>query len=389
MSNVSFKYRENVLENLADGFLEALEVDFENISSTALRDAKVAESPSIQLASLNDWAGLERSLPKSPSFPEVPASEHNFPRPSSKQKRTVNREGERGGTGGAAARHVIVDKDSNSIVKEISERRAKSKKSEATLPIGWTYKKGWANRPRASSIDNDKLTSDIMVRARKLQMKRDEAKRNNLMGKGKGANFSHPENTRLRPKGFGSADLNRLKLVHVDVSAGRTPGPRYVVDPQPTRLELRKQRKGKIILPNSSIATGRSKTMGMKLDALAGSTMSLSIDKAPSLESFERLGASESIDMLEKRGEKTLSSSIHGPRLDTSGRTDYGGIYYDSMQAQGPGPARYDINESFLKTSAVIRTERPVFSPANSRPSSPEVPSSLPGSKEGRRKRVK
>ena len=126
--------------------------------------------------------------------------------------------------------------------------------------------------------------------------------------------------------------MNRLKLVHVDVSAGRMPGPRYVVDPQPTRQQLRKHRKGKIILPNSSIATGRSKTMGMKLDSLDGSRLSMSNVEVPSLASFERLGTSESIDMLERRGEKPLSTSIPDPRLDTSGRTHYGGIYYDNMQ---------------------------------------------------------
>lgn len=353
----------NALDNLADGFLDALEADFENVAATAFRDAKIVETPSSKLAEISDWSGLVGSLPKSPTFPEVPNSEHNFPRPSSRQKTAralMGREDEeqRQGQEGMPVAQVPV------------------KSKEHPLPIGWTYKKGWSNRPRASAIDNNKLTKEILARANILQRKRDQTKKNNLMGKGKGANFSHPENTRLRPKGFGSADLNRLKLVMVDVSAGRTPGPRYVIDPKLSRQQQKKYPKGKI-LPNSSFATGKSKTMGMKIET-AGSTLStLGIDRAPSLGSFERLGtAVESAEMLVKRGKVPLSS-IPGPRIDTSGRNEHGSIYYDNMQAGGPGPAAYSVNSGF-HTSTMIRAERPVFSPANSRPSSPEASTSLP-----------
>lgn len=365
----------NALDNLADGFLDALEADFENIASTTFRDGKMVETPGAELAQISDWSGLVGSLPKSPSFPEVPNSEHNFPRPSSRQKTTralISREGGEQGQGNAPGGGPVVHMPVRS-------------KKQSQAPIGWTYKKGWANRPRASTIDDEKLTSEMQVRANVLQKKRDLNARNNLMGKGKGANFSHPESTRLRPKGFGSADLNRLKLVVVDVSAGRTPGPRYIVDPQPSRQQLKdkRHRKGKIF-PNSNLATGKSKTMGMRIEA-AGSTMSMEM---PSLGSFERVStAAESAEMLVKHGKVPLST-IPGPRIDTSGRNEYGSIYYNEMQSGGPGPA-YDVNDGFLQTSSIIRAERPTFSPANSRPSSPEAgsTSSLQPSRHDRKNR--
>ena len=41
----------------------------------------------------------------------------------------------------------------------------------------------------------------------------------------------------------GVAALQGKKLIAVDVSAAKNPGPRYVVDPQPTRKELKKTRE--------------------------------------------------------------------------------------------------------------------------------------------------
>jgi hypothetical protein len=161
----------------------------------------------------------------------------------------------------------------------------------------------------------------------------------------------------------------------VDVSASRNPGPRYIVDPQPSRQELSRHRTGKtsILRPNSSVFTGKSKSFGMKLDS-----DSSKIGGAPSLESFSRIGMEDSQEALESRGAEPIQSllvvqsSLPGPRIDTSGRQQYGSIYYDNMQAGGPGPANYHINEAYLKTSAVISAERATFSPVNSRPSSPE-----------------
>ena len=52
----------NALDNLADGFLDALEADFENIASTKFRDGKMVETPGAELAQISDWSGLVGSV---------------------------------------------------------------------------------------------------------------------------------------------------------------------------------------------------------------------------------------------------------------------------------------------------------------------------------------
>ena len=112
--------------------------------------------------------------------------------------------------------------------------------------LGWTYNKGWSKRPRKSTIDEKKMLIERTKRAELLHKVRDEREKHKLWGKGKAANFSQPLTERLRPKGYGSKDLNRLKLIAVDVSAAKNPGPRYVVDPQPSRQELKKREKERL-----------------------------------------------------------------------------------------------------------------------------------------------
>ena len=347
------------MDNLADGFLDALEAEFEVHSATAFHSPE-KEMPRAELAQMSDFTEILGALPRSPAFPEMPSTDAAWPRPTSKQQRTGSRGGSRGGLGEVSGSVVKADEPAQSHQAVQSHKEAKGPR------LGWTYKKGWSKRPRKSTIDEEKMLEDRNKRAEVLHKVRDEREKHKLWGKGKAANFSQPLTERLRPKGYGSKDLNRLKLIAVDVSAAKNPGPRYVVDPQPSRQELKKTRAGKIILPNSSLSA-RASTFGMKLPSKANPSYSSSLaEGAPSLDSFSRLGtAAESASMLAER------NALPGPRLDNAGRLHYGSIYYDEQQAGGPGPGVRYINDAYLKTSSVITAERATFSSPNSNPGSP------------------
>ncbi len=369
------------MDNLADGFLDALEAEFEVHSATAFQSPKQQPMPKAALAEMSDFTEILGSLPRSPTFPEMPNTDAQWPRPRSKQ-RTGSRGGSRGAPReGSASVIESPAKDEPRINAQALVESSLPKQIKDNPTLGWTYKKGWSKRPRKSAIDEEKMLIERKKRAVLLHRVRDEREKHKLWGKGKAANFSQPLTERLRPKGYGSKDLNRLKLIAVDVSAAKNPGPRYIVDPQPSRQELKKTRAGKIILPNSSLSTGQSKSFGMKLPWRPTSISLSSVadpDLPPSLDSFSRLGTAESASMLAER------NALPGPRLDNAGRLHYGSIYYDEMNAGGPGPGARSINDAFLKTSSIITAERATFSPPNSQPGSPVTsrPNSRPSSRQ-------
>ena len=343
------------MNNIAEGFLDALEADFEVLSATAFHSPE-PHQPKADLAKMDSFSSVLGSMPKSPTIPDVPSPDAQWPRPNSRPR--------------PGSRSRLAEGFQQSLHLSTKAEGPATQAQYAPPPkpkLGWTYKKGWSKRPRAGTIDEQNLLIEREKRSNKLRIVREEREKHRLMGKGKAANFSQPLTERLRPKGYGSKDLNRLKLIAVDVSAAKNPGPRYIVDPQPSRVELKKTRAGKIILPNSSLSTGMSKTFGFKLTPKIrpGSSSLVDGEMPPSLSRFSRLGTAESSIMLAER------NALPGPRLDNAGRLHYGSIYYDEQCAGGPGPGSRYINDAYLKTSSVITAERAVFSPPNSNPGSP------------------
>jgi hypothetical protein len=351
---------------MAEAFREALTSHYDNLAPTAYRDPVFKELKKGDLAELADWTSLNKNISEQPTVPQSigrsalssAATDHpdlpdimtgsNFPRPvSSRQSQRSQR---------SQNNDDIADNDNQERNGEqVGSPSATKRKEKSSIPewqrlLGWTYRKGWDSRPRMTVLDPVRVTQDINKWSRPLQVKR--SRRPNLVGKAKAASFGSITK-RIKPKQYGvdksEKEVDRLKAVLVDLSRARTPGPRYVVDPQPTRQELSSLLRPSISR-GSSLATGQSKTFGHKL---------------PPVHRYEEGGGPMyNVQYAKSNSIISFNSSV--------GMELHGSIYEFPFNNPSPGPAIANTTEAYLRTSAVINAERAAFSPANSRPSSPD-----------------
>ena len=171
------------MENLADGFLDALEADFEAHSSTTFHSPE-KPMPKAGLAEMSDFTEILGTLPRFPAIPEMPNIDAQWLRPNSKQ-----RVGSRGNSrGGPKQGTVGVDRQAKN--EHITNSQALLESSLPNLRqskqlLGWTYNKGWSKRPRKSTIDEKKMLIERTKRAELLHKVRDEREKHKLWGKGK------------------------------------------------------------------------------------------------------------------------------------------------------------------------------------------------------------
>ena len=378
--------------SLAEGFLDALEADFEHIAPTAFTDGRNVSAPRAERANLKDWTTL-KSL--SGDFPKIPTSEYGIPRPNSKQRARSAEKNERvverirgmspdgGGTraqeaslaksadmwdGDEVDSMLRLSKDKISILADgnqlddvdegdgpvVGTRSSTAVAANSLLASGWVYSKGWNKRPRANVIKMSKISSDIAVAAKRVADKR--AARPFQMGKHDAAAFGKlPSVERPHPPSYASSnsakELDRLRYILVDVSRARVPGPRYCLDPVNSKRLPRVN--GRVQVQGRSLVTGFSKSISGKMR------------EYPSIDGSSSFFIDEADMHNLKANEEALNSGVMW-----AGRPTSGSIYETGSNIGGPGPA-YEVNNSFLATSRPYTAERPQFSPINSSPEEP------------------
>ena len=348
------------MNSLADGFLNALEADFEHLSASAFVDENSSvELGKTELADIKDWSSLnELSSP----FPAFPSSEYTLPRPSSRSRvRTAERK-ERQRTEQLAP---ITDQsfahgDLGSLGTNTSQTISVA--SVDMTQVGWSYSKGWRDRPRVSKMSNRKISQNI----RKQKKLMDERwTRPPVLGKKNAHSFGKlPGLEKAKPKSYakeptGTNDLTRLRYIWVDLSQARNPGPRYVINPVSNRKlpEVKNTVRGdEVLVQGSSMVTGFAKS-------LAGNY--------PSIDSYNPSYGDISMMEASYPQNPNFINEEENPSLTWAGRPVSGSIY--ANDTGGVGPAKYNTLDSWLQTSAGIAAERTTFSPANSMPSSPST----------------
>ncbi len=414
------------MNNIADGFLGALEADFENIAPSAFSDGRAENQPRADLANIKDWSTLKQL---SQDFPQIPPSDYQIAKPSSRQRA---RTAEKNASYVDSIRQLPdeyvhyndhdqeydyendgdnYEYEHNSANASISttstskRRNAKLRQQQIVGKKGWVYSQGWEKRPRvgANLISVVKITQQSQQKAKILANKRATAPYQ--IGKKTATSFGKlPAVERARPPNYASdevgEDVARLRYILVDLSYPRTPGPRYVLDPV-----LNKRNNiinGKRKVHGRSLVTGFSKSITGKsreypsindysgsragssmLDLHTNQSQFNSNSYAMSMDGGVGVGSSSPGGMSSVLPNSDLESRSSG--LMWAGRPTSGGIYENAMNSKGPGPA-YSVNNAFLNTSTVKNSSRAVFSPIGSKPGSP-LPSQSDACKPGLRKR--
>ena len=421
--------------SLADGFLDALQADFEHVAPTAFTDGRENTLPKAEFAGMKDWSTVKSLSDK--DFPQLPPSDYKPAafRPSSHQrKRSAEREssytedvlamqpnynyagGDHDGddhgfgeerdhyTGHGQEREGHFPVTDYFSVGGGSQATGVGTASTSSRPIptkggklmnaqtgkrGWVYSQGWNNRPRPGEISVSRIMQETHQKAKMLNARRAAAPVQ--IGKKHAASFGKiPDAERARPPNYAQnqsgEDVARLRYILVDLSAARKPGPRYVLDPVKNKRE-RPNKFGHRRVQGSSLVTGFSKSiMGKSKEYPSIDSRGFDPD---SIDGYGEGGAFQSICSerdLRSAGEK---GELEAPNSGIlwGERTTSGSIYEKAMNSGGPGPS-YDVNISFLRTSVITPSQTARFSPVGSKPGTPlwkDNPASKPMSRQNPR----
>ena len=418
--------------SLADGFLDALEADFEHIAPTAFTDGRDNAAPKAKLAVVKDWATMKNLSDK--EFPQIPPSEYRLgPKSSSHQrlKSAEKRENfvgkvrgmspERGGHGSANAKGSVAEGSSVVLVSDlaaldtpkydesvlsnnitrntsydeeeyddeedaagggskhnvVNPNGTRGQNSEElfrsqVLP-GWIYSQGWTKRPRPAtnvSIAPNQVSRDIADSALKINEAR--SRRPVQLGKKYAASFGKlPTLERARPPSYAAQND------HVKKELARL---RYIwVDLARARKPGPRYNLNPVRNQRSKPINGKRSVQGTSLvTGFAKSITGKAVMAYPSIDDFSNYNLGDALgtnshSQFDKEAESLMRASMESMNSGAiwAGRPTFGSIYELASNQGGPGPA-HNVNESFLQTSLAHRSERAQFSPINSAPATPE-----------------